>query len=49
MNRDTNGMATFVLVRETAGSGRSCMVHGFAGRNHPTLPPPTLKVSFAGG
>jgi hypothetical protein len=49
LNRDTNKMATFVLVRETPGSGRSCMVHGFAGKNHPTLPPPTLKVSFAGG
>ncbi|MFO0823700.1 MAG: DNRLRE domain-containing protein [Gemmataceae bacterium] len=36
--------ATFLLVRETIGSGRNDYVHGFAGRDHPTLPPPTLKL-----
>lgn len=45
LNRDTNGLATFIFVRETLGSGRSDYVHGFANRNHPTLPPPTLKVT----
>jgi hypothetical protein len=44
LNRDTNQMATFILVRETAGSGRTDYVHGFANKNHPTLPPPTLKL-----
>ena len=45
LNRDTNGLATFILVRETLGSGRSDLVHGFANKNHPGLPPPTLKVT----
>lgn len=45
LNRDTNSLATFILVRETPGSGRCDLVHGFAGKNHPTLPPPTLKVT----
>jgi ferric-dicitrate binding protein FerR (iron transport regulator) len=45
LNSDTNQMATFILVRETAGSGRTDYVHGFANKNHPTLPPPTLKLA----
>lgn len=45
VNADTNGLATFILVRETVGSGRTDLVHGFANKNHPTLPPPTLKAT----
>lgn len=45
LNSDTNQMATFILVRETAGSGRTDYVHGFANKNHPNLPPPTLKLA----
>jgi ferric-dicitrate binding protein FerR (iron transport regulator) len=45
LNRDTNGLATFILVRETVGSGRHDLVHGFAGKHHPDLPPPTLKLT----
>ena len=45
LNRDTNGLATFILVRETRGSGRLDLVHGFAGKHHPDLPPPTLKLT----
>jgi hypothetical protein len=45
LNRDTNGLATFIVVRETQGSGRSDLVHGFANKNHPELPPPTLRLS----
>lgn len=45
LNADTNGMATLIIVRETLGSGRTDLVHGFAGKNHPTLPPPTLKLT----
>lgn len=46
LNRDSNGLATFILVRETAGLGaRANLVHGFAGKNHPTLAPPTLKLT----
>jgi hypothetical protein len=47
LNRDTNGLATFILVRETRGSGRSDLVHGFASRRHPDLPPPTLRLTVA--
>ncbi len=45
LNRDTNQTATFILVRETMGSGRSDLVHGFANKRHPSLPPPTLKLT----
>ena len=45
LNRDTNGRVTFILVRDTPGSGRSDLVHGFATKRHPYLPPPTLKVT----
>ena len=44
LNRDTNGLATLILVRETLGSGREDLVHGFGGRYHPHLSPPTLKL-----
>jgi FecR protein len=44
LNRDTNGIVTFIIVRETLGSGRSDLVHGFAGKHHPDFPPPTLKM-----
>jgi ferric-dicitrate binding protein FerR (iron transport regulator) len=47
LNHDTNGLATFIVVRETQGSGRSDLVHGFANKNHPELPPPTLRLSVA--
>ena len=46
LRKDTNGLATIIVVRETLGSGRYDLVHGFAGKNHPTLPPPTLKLSL---
>jgi hypothetical protein len=45
LNRDTNGMATFILVRETKGSGRTDLVHGFANKHHAQYPPPTLKLT----
>jgi hypothetical protein len=47
LNRDTNGRVTLILVRDTPGSGRSDLVHGFANKRHPNLPPPTLKVTVA--
>lgn len=46
LNRDTNGLVTLILVRETRGSGRSDLVHGFANRHHPDLPPPTLRLTL---
>jgi ferric-dicitrate binding protein FerR (iron transport regulator) len=47
LKQDTNGLVTFILVRETLGSGRNDLVHGFASKEHPTLPPPTLKLTVA--
>lgn len=47
LNRDTNGLVTFILVRQTQGSGRADMVHGFANKEHPRLTPPTLKLTVA--
>jgi hypothetical protein len=44
LNSRKTPFATFLLVRDTPGSGRNDYVHGFAGRDHPTLPPPTLKL-----
>lgn len=44
LNTDTNQLATLIIVRETAGIGLSDLVHGFAGRRHPSLPPPTLRL-----
>ncbi|MGL6094567.1 MAG: FecR domain-containing protein [Fimbriiglobus sp.] len=45
LNADTNKTASFILVRETVGSGRQDYVHGFPNRRHPTLPPPTLILT----
>lgn len=45
LNRDTNGLATLIVVRETKGSGRNDLVHGYANKHHPQLPPPTLRLS----
>jgi ferric-dicitrate binding protein FerR (iron transport regulator) len=39
---------TVILVRETPGKGGSDLVHGVASRRHPTLSPPTLRLSVAG-
>jgi hypothetical protein len=48
LNSRKQPFATFILVRDTVGSGRNDYVHGFAGRDHPTLPPPTLKIVVQG-
>jgi hypothetical protein len=45
LNRDTNGVATFIVVRQTQGSGRTDLVHGFASKRHPELPPTTLRLT----
>lgn len=46
LNGDSNQLVTMLVVRETAGTGNSDLVHGFASRRHPTLPPPTLRLSL---
>ncbi len=45
LNADTNKTATFIVVRDTVGSGRHDYVHGFPNKRHPTLPPPTLILT----
>ncbi len=46
LRADTNKLVTFILVRDTPGSGASDLVHGFASRRHPTLTPPTLRLTL---
>ena len=46
LRRDTNGIGTFILVRDTIGPSQ-CLVHGFANKYHPTALPPTLTVTVA--
>lgn len=44
LNRDGNKLATIIVVRDTAEIMGGSVVHGFAGNNHPTLKPPTLRM-----
>jgi hypothetical protein len=46
LNADANRRATLIVVRETAEGGPNAAVHGFAGNRHPTLAPPTLRLTF---
>jgi ferric-dicitrate binding protein FerR (iron transport regulator) len=44
IRQDTNGLVTFLLVRETGETDPSGLVHAFASREHPTARPPILQV-----
>jgi anti-sigma factor RsiW len=46
LNADANRQATLIVVRETV-LGANTAVHGFAGNRHPTLAPPSLRITFA--
>jgi hypothetical protein len=48
LNADTNRRATLIVVRETSEARLNAAVHGFAGNHHPTLAPPTLRLTMAG-
>jgi hypothetical protein len=48
LNTDANRRATLIVIRETSEAGNNSAVHGFAGNHHPTLAPPTLKLTLAG-
>lgn len=41
---DTNGLVTFLIVRETGETDPNGLVHGFASKEHPTARPPTLRL-----
>lgn len=44
LKNDTNGIASFVIVRETSETDPSGLVHAFASKEHPSARPPTLRV-----
>ena len=44
IREDTNGLASFLIVRETGESDPSGLVHAFASKEHPTARPPTRRV-----
>lgn len=44
LHSDTNGLATFIIVRETGETDPSGLVHAFASKEHPSARPPTLRV-----
>jgi hypothetical protein len=44
LRSDTNGLATFIIVRETGETDPSGLVHAFASKEHPSARPPTLRV-----
>ncbi len=47
LNGDANRHATLIVVRETTDAKNNGAVHGFAGNRHPTLAPPTLRLTLA--
>lgn len=47
-NARRGGVATFLVVRETAETRKQGLVHGFAANHHPTAAPPTLRLALAG-
>lgn len=46
LNADANRRATLIVVRETSEARLNAAVHGFAGNHHPTLAPPTLRLTL---
>ncbi len=44
LREDTNGLASFIIIRETGENDSSGLVHAFASREHPTARPPTLRI-----
>ncbi|MGY8769247.1 MAG: hypothetical protein ACKVH8_12580 [Pirellulales bacterium] len=43
LKKDTNGLITFIAVCKTRPVDQQGLVLGFAGRNHASQPPPTLR------
>ena len=46
LRHDHNGLATLIVVRETTDTYQKSLIHGFASRFHPQLPPPTLRLTL---
>jgi len=47
LNAAASRRPTLIVVRETSEPGNNSAVHGFAGNHHPTLAPPTLRLTLA--
>jgi hypothetical protein len=45
LNHDTNGVVSFVIVRDTPETRGRGLVHGIVGNDHPNASPPTLRIS----
>ena len=44
LRADTNGLVSFLIVRETGESDPNGLAHGFASKEHPSAQPPTLRI-----
>ena len=44
LRKDTNGLVSFLIVRETGETDPSGLAHGFASKEHPSARPPTLRI-----
>jgi hypothetical protein len=47
IRHDTNGLVSFLVVRETGESDPNGLAHGFASKEHPTARPPTLRIKLS--
>lgn len=48
LRRDTNGLVTFIICRETDETARTGLVHAFATKESGHNPPPLLRLKTAG-
>ena len=46
LRADSNGIVSFLLVRETSETDPSGLAHGFASKEHPGARPPTLRLKL---
>ena len=46
LRTDSNGIVSFLLVRETSETDPSGLAHGFASKEHPGARPPTLRLKL---
>lgn len=44
IHHDTNGLVSFLIVRETGETDSNGLAHGFASKEHPTARPPMLRL-----
>lgn len=43
---DSNGLVSFLIIRETGETDPTGLAHGFASKEHPSARPPTLRLKF---